>query len=146
MYHGTADPILLFNGGVDTSALAPIVGSDPDFVAEEPDFTVVEPGEDPTVELDGPGYPETARTFAAANGCDADPTDTDVTDEVLLRTYDCPTDADVEFYIVREGGHAWPGSAFSQNIESVVGLTTMDIDATKLGWTFMSRFALSHSG
>lgn len=68
--------------------------------------------------------------------------DQDVSDEVILRTYDCPTGADAEFYIIQGGGHSWPGSDFSATIESVVGYTTFDIDATELSWSFMSQFAL----
>ncbi len=65
-----------------------------------------------------------------------------MTDEVIHRVYDCPAGADVEFYIVLGGGHAWPGSTFSQAIASVVGYTTMDISATELAWSFFQRFQL----
>ena len=111
-FHGTADPILPFNL------------------------------EDGPVDLNGPGFPANVASWAERNGCDPDATDTEVTDEVIHRVYDCPTDADVEFYIVLGGGHAWPGSAFSQAIESVVGYTTMDISATELAWSFFQRFQL----
>ncbi len=102
-FHGTADPILPFN--LDAGP----------------------------VDLNGPGFPANVASWAERNGCDPDATDTEVTDEVILRVYDCPTDADVEFYIVLGGGHAWPGSAFSQAIESVVGYTTMDIERDGAG-------------
>ena len=111
-FHGTADPILPFNL------------------------------EDGPVDLNGPGFPANVASWAERNGCDPDATDTEVTDEVIHRVYDCPTDADVEFYIVLGGGHAWPGSAFSQAVESVVGYTTMDISATELAWSFFQRFQL----
>ena len=55
---------------------------------------------------------------------------------MILRTFDCPDGADVEFYIIEGGGHSWPGSEFSKSIESIVGPTTFDIDATDLIWTF----------
>ena len=58
--------------------------------------------------------------------------DTDVSAEVIHRVYDCPSDTAVEFYIIKGGGHAWPGSAFSKSIASVVGYTTMDINASEL--------------
>ncbi|MGZ4711024.1 MAG: alpha/beta hydrolase family esterase [Acidimicrobiales bacterium] len=111
-FHGTADPILPFNL------------------------------DDGPVDLHGPGFPANVATWAARNGCDPDSTDTDVTDEVIHRVYDCPTGADVEFYIVLGGGHAWPGSAFSQSIASIVGYTTMDISASELAWSFFQRFQL----
>lgn len=111
-FHGTADPILPFNL------------------------------DDGPVDLNGPGFPANVASWAERNGCDPDATDTEVTEEVIRRVYDCPAGADVEFYIVLGGGHAWPGSAFSQAIESVVGYTTMDISATELAWSFFQRFQL----
>ena len=92
-------------------------------------------------ELDGEGYPEAARNWAEQNGCEGS-TDEDVSDEVIHRTFGCPDGGDVEFYIVEGGGHSWPGSEFSKAIESVVGYTTFDIDATDLIWTFFERFRL----
>lgn len=127
--HGTADPILLFNGGVGDIAGA-LDGGTVDGVADASD-------------LDGPGYPAAAAAWAQRNGCEPDYTDTEVTDTVIHRVWTCPDDADVEFYIVMGGGHSWPGSDFSAAIESVVGPTTFDIDATQLAWDFVSRFSLS---
>ena len=66
--------------------------------------------------------------------------------EVIQRVYECPADADVEFYIVVGGGHTWPGSAFSRAIEAVVGYTTFDIDASELAWEFIEQFQLAVSG
>ncbi len=128
-FHGTADPILKFNGGVDLGSISP-GGADGATTT-----TVV-------ADLDGPGYPEAVREWAARNDCDPDPTDTEVAPDVVHRVYDCPPDAAVEFYIVEGGGHAWPGSAFSASIETVVGPTTMDISATDLIWAFFQRFQL----
>jgi polyhydroxybutyrate depolymerase len=129
-YHGTADPILLFNGGVDTSAI-PGGGDD-----DAPTTT------QPEADLDGEGYPAAAAAFAERNGCEAEPTDTEVSDEVLHRVYDCPDGADVEFYIVRGGGHSWPGSDFSKAIVDIVGPTTFDVDATADSWEFLQQFHL----
>lgn len=70
----------------------------------------------------------------------ADPTDTSVAKDVTLRTYTCPPGADLEFYVIIGGGHAWPGSEFSQQVASAVGFTTMDIGATALIWEFFRRF------
>jgi poly(3-hydroxybutyrate) depolymerase len=78
--------------------------------------------------------------WAERNGCDPEPTDTDLSDEVIHRVHDCPDGADVEFEIVVDGGHAWPGSEFSRSIENVVGHTTFDVDATRDGWAFLSQF------
>ena len=80
--------------------------------------------------------------MAERNGCDPTPTDTQATDEIIHRVYDCPAGADVEFYIVVGGGHSWPGSAFSQAIESIVGHTTFDIHASEEAWAFFEHFQL----
>jgi polyhydroxybutyrate depolymerase len=124
-FHGTADPILLFNGGFGG-------------IGGTTTTTVVPP------DLNGPGYPANVAAWAAANGCEPTPTDTPVTDEVLHRAYNCEARTDVEFFIIIDGGHAWPGSAFSQSIASVVGYTTMDIHASEEAWWFLEQFHLPH--
>lgn len=128
-FHGTEDPILLFNGGVDASAI-------PGF-GDEGDGTTTTTA---PADLDGAGYPASVAAFAARNGCDPEPDDAELTDEVIHRVYDCPTGADVEFYIVLGGGHSWPSSEFSASIGEIVGPTTFDVDATTDAWEFMSRF------
>lgn len=131
--HGTADPILLFNGGIG-SQLSNLL-SDGDASASS--------GEQPAeADLDGPGYPAAAQEWATSNGCTGDPTDEDLTDTVIERTWACPADADVEFVIVEGGGHSWPGSTFSEAAERFIGPTDMSIDANDLIWDFFSRFAL----
>ncbi|HLM18703.1 MAG TPA: prolyl oligopeptidase family serine peptidase, partial [Acidimicrobiia bacterium] len=122
-FHGTADPILGFNGGFGSIGGTTTTTAVP-------------------VDLHGPGYPANVAAWAAANGCEPDDTDTPVTDEVILRVYDCPDGADVEFFIILEGGHAWPGSAFSVAIAAVVGYTTLDIHASEEAWSFFERFHL----
>lgn len=130
--HGTADPILLFNGGVGTGVLDAALGG------EAPAATTTTAPPD----LDGAGYPETVLGWAELAGCETAATDESVSDDVIRRTYDCPEDAPVEFLIVEGGGHSWPGSEFSRSIESVVGPTTFDIDASREVWEFVSEFHL----
>jgi polyhydroxybutyrate depolymerase len=132
-FHGTKDPILLFNGGVNTAALAPVLGNTP--TTAGPTTTTA------PVDLNGKGYPEAVKQWAERDGCKGSK-DTDATAEVIHRVYDCPPGVGVEFYIVKGGGHTWPGSAFSKSISSIVGYTTMDIDASELIWKFFQRFAL----
>jgi polyhydroxybutyrate depolymerase len=130
--HGTADPILLFNGGIGTGALTAALSG-----AEAAPTTTA-----PT-DLDGQGYPDTVRRWAELDGCDvSSAADERVSDEVIRRTFDCPEDAPVEFLIVEGGGHSWPSSEFSRSIERVVGPTTTDIDASAEAWRFFQRFAL----
>jgi polyhydroxybutyrate depolymerase len=127
-FHGTGDPILGFNGGV--GAIPGITGP-----AGATTTTIA-------ANLNGAGYPAAVAQWAKRNGCDATPTDTKLTKEVIHRVYQCPAGQDVEFYIVLGGGHAWPGSAFSRAVASVVGYTTFDVDATKVIWNFFTRFQL----
>ena len=129
-FHGTADAILLFNGGVGDLGSA-LGGGTPDAPTAE-------------VDLDGPGYPEAVAGWAEANGC-GEATDERHSEHVIERTYDCDEDAEVTFFIVEGGGHTWPNSAFSTAIASVVGETTTEIDATKEIWAFFERHALPAS-
>lgn len=127
--HGTADPILLFNGGIGDLSGA-LGGNTPTTASGPP------------ADIDGAGYPAAVRAWAADNGCEPTPADTQLSPTVLRRVYECPEDADVEFYVVDGGGHSWPGSEFSASIERIIGPTTQDIDATALSWEFFRRFRL----
>ena len=40
----------------------------------------------------------------------------------------------VLYYVIEGGGHAWPGSS-----TSVMGMTTQEIGATLLIWTFFNE-------
>ena len=83
--------------------------------------------------------------WAARSGCDVKSSkDTQVSKEIVRRTYSCPPGVDVIFDIVLGGGHSWPGSQFSKSIASVVGPTTFDVDATKDIWRFFQRYQLAH--
>jgi polyhydroxybutyrate depolymerase len=135
-FHGTADPILTFNGGTGPG-LSSILGAKDD--PAKATTTTAPP------DLNGPGYPEHAATWAQRNGCKPNPADTKVSDDVIHRVYDCPASSPVEFFIVLGGGHAWPGSEFSKNAEKILGTTTFDIDATKEAWRFFQRFQLPAS-
>jgi polyhydroxybutyrate depolymerase len=133
--HGTADPILLFNGGINGEALDSALGGG----GGDATTTTV------AVDLDGEGYPATVRGWAELNGCEPEPTDEPVGEEVVRRTYDCPDEAPVVFYIVEGGGHSWPSSEFSAGIAQIVGPTTFDIDASREAWEFVSAFRLPGS-
>lgn len=132
-FHGTADPILYFNGGLGTAVLGHALGTTS---GPAPSITV------PAAKLNGPGYPATVAAWAKRDGCGARADDTRVSPHVILRTYPCPPGTAVEFYIVLGGGHAWPGSSFSKMIAAVTGPTTFEIDATPLIWKFFRRFQL----
>jgi polyhydroxybutyrate depolymerase len=100
-FHGTADPTVPF--------LGPVPGPD-----GEP----------------GPGAAETsAAEWAEHNGCDEDPVDEQIGDDVVHRRWvgcDAPTD----LYIVEGGGHTWPGAIDVPRL----GPTTHTISATEIVW------------
>jgi polyhydroxybutyrate depolymerase len=125
-FHGTADPILYFNGGVGNLTAAITGGT-------------LDPPPAP-VDLAGPGYPAAVAAWAAANRCGA-ARDERRSAHVIERTYACAADAEVRFLIIEGGGHSWPGSAFSASIEKIVGPTTDELDATAEIWRFFQRHA-----
>jgi polyhydroxybutyrate depolymerase len=133
-FHGTADPILQFNGGIGALITGGLTGG-----GDAPATTL------PPADLEGPGYPDTVRRWAELDGCEDTFEDEAVSDTVTRRAYDCPDDAPVEFVIVDGGGHSWPSSEFSRSIEDVVGPTTFDIDASQEIWTFFQRFTVPPS-
>jgi len=49
---------------------------------------------------------------------------------------ECNDDADIKLYGVIYGGHTWPGRPFEAPFE--LGLTSADMDATKVIWEFFS--------
>jgi polyhydroxybutyrate depolymerase len=126
-FHGTADPILLFNGGVGQVL--------PELLSGKP----ITPTTLPPADLDGVGYPAAAAAWAEANGC-GEPTDEQVSDAIVHRVWDCPDGAGTEMWIVLGGGHTWPGSdALTGPISQIVGSTTEEIDASELSWEFFTR-------
>jgi polyhydroxybutyrate depolymerase len=130
-FHGTGDPILHFNGGVNRAVLKD------DLTVNPKPFPKL-----PSAQLNGPGYPANVRAWAAKDGCRPKATDHKLSPHVIHRVYHCPTGVAVDFDIILGGGHAWPGSAFSNEIRKFVGTTTMEINATTTIWTFFQRFHL----
>jgi polyhydroxybutyrate depolymerase len=131
-FHGTADPILHFNGGVGTAVLNHALGSGP-----APSTTT-----QPPADLHGSGYPAYVQDWAVKDRCQTRPTDTHLSAHVILRTYRCPRGGAVEFYIVEGGGHGWPGSRISASLASITGPSTFEISATDVIWRFFSRYHL----
>jgi polyhydroxybutyrate depolymerase len=86
--------------------------------------------------------PKITAAWAKRNRCATKPKETDVAPDVALVRYRCPNHADVELYRIAGGGHTWPGSAFSRQIEVVVGPTTFSIDANEVMWRFFQEHPL----
>ena len=122
--HGTADEIVPFLGGGESL----LAGADAD-PSRRVFFDHVIPTE----------FAE----FAADAGCETKTTDTAVSEDVIRHEYvGCDGDVPMIFDEVQHGGHTWPSSPLASFTEGALGYTTEDIDATRDGWAFMSRFTL----
>lgn len=87
--------------------------------------------------------PGITTAWARRNGCAAEPGTRTVASGVTQIAYRCPAGADVVLYRITGGGHAWPGSAVSQSVGSVIGFTTMAISADAIIWQFFEAHPLS---
>jgi polyhydroxybutyrate depolymerase len=136
--HGTKDPFLPYDGGVGPNvSLLKTDNGKPLGAATSGSSQL---------DMIKTTIPQRAAAWAKRNGCSAAaPTEKQVTKSVTLMTWHCPTGAEVELYTVEGGGHAWPGSKFSQTIASIVGPTTMEVNADDLIWSFFERHALPAS-
>lgn len=112
-FHGTADPVVPYQGG-------------PSHWFDHP----------------FPQVPAWIARRAELNGCVTLPVSSKVTSSVTLLQYtDCDEDADVTLFTIEGGGHSWPGG--EPLPEFLVGLTTQEIQATQLMWDFFQRYSLS---
>jgi polyhydroxybutyrate depolymerase len=112
-FHGTADPMALYNGGM--SWVAP---------RAFPDVSTW------------------VKNWARRNRCAAKPVESAAASDVTRREYkNCADDAAVVLYTIRGGGHTWPGG--QQMPEWFVGPTTRSIDASSVMWEFYRAHPLS---
>lgn len=82
-----------------------------------------------------PNIPTFVGDYAQLNGCSATETVFLEKDHVRGVLYEgCEPGADVVFYTISDGGHAWPGG--KPLPEFIVGKTTQEIDATREMWEF----------
>jgi len=133
-FHGTEDQFLAFDGGLGAAAL--------DLPNSDGSGRSLEESTDVEDQPKGPSVPEVVAAVAKRNGCRAKPTEKAIGTDVTFVHYKCPKKADVDFYRVEGGGHAWPGSDFSKQIENVVGPTTFTIDANEVMWAFFEKHPL----
>ena len=104
----------------------------------------------PVANQDGfPPVEQVVGSWADTNGCPDTPTHSKAGTDVELRVYSpCDEDTAIDFYVVADGGHAWPGSKIESlaghgGRAAIIGFTTMQVDATNLIWSFFKRYALS---
>lgn len=142
IFWGKQDPTLPYCGGVGPGILALLRGTP---VASAPP-----PKCPPDNSLGFPPVEDVVASWANSNGCGTDPARSAVAAHVERRIYPgCAKGAALEFYVIADGGHAWPGSKVMEAIDgtaaaALVGHTTDEIDATKLIWQFFQRYAVAH--
>ncbi len=114
-FHGTADRIVPYAGGPSAS-----------------------------FDLPFPDVPAWIAAYAERNGCGATPAPLPGRGAVTGIQYaGCRAGAEVVFYTIAGGGHAWPGGEPLPRF--IVGQTSQEIDATAVMWEFFSRHALPTS-
>ena len=111
-FHGTADPIVPYQGGPSRDFNIPF-----------------------------PVIPEWMAARAELNGCVGTPAELPRSGEVSgIRYSSCNKGAEVVFYTIQSGGHAWPGG--EPMPKWIVGYTTQDINATRTMWEFFRQFSI----
>jgi polyhydroxybutyrate depolymerase len=79
---------------------------------------------------------DSMQAWASSGGCASSDED-DVEDHVSrTRWDDCADGVEVEYWLIRGGGHTWPGAADT----SELGPTNQEIDASEVMWDFFKRF------
>lgn len=124
-FQGTADASLLYEGG-----LGPVTLGMPTDIGVP--FTKLPAAGDPV--WAGP-MPARVDAIAVRNGCSLAPVTTAIAGHVDAMTWPCPPGADVQFIIVKGGGHNWPGSAAMPG-------ANMEIDASRMIWDFFVEHPL----
>ncbi len=112
-FHGTGDTVVPYHGGPSASFNLPF-----------------------------PAVPDWIQERASQNGCDEQPVELPASGIVSGISYThCDQNAEVVFYTIPGGGHAWPGGEALPEI--IVGYTTQDIDATQVMCEFFMRYSMS---
>ena len=109
IFHGTADPIVPYQGGPSRAFKYPF-----------------------------PPVPEWVEALARHNGCSPERQEIPASGDVSgVQFRNCESNAEVVFYSIDHGGHSWPGSEPLPDF--VAGSTSQDIDATKTMWSFFQQ-------
>ena len=83
--------------------------------------------------------PETIQQWVTRNGCPATPDVTTVSESVTRESFTGCSGADVSLFVVKGGGHTWPGAIdVARN-----GDTTREISAAEEIWKFFAAHPLS---
>jgi polyhydroxybutyrate depolymerase len=119
-FHGDADPIVPYEGG----------GLDGATIANQNEWA----GDIPEGVPQHAGVDAAMANWAEHNGCDPEPVEERVSDEVIRRTWQ-GCEAETVLYVTEGGGHGLPGYPVP-GFEDQFGHTTTDIDATALMFEF----------
>ena len=113
-FHGTADPMALYNGGMSWVAPRPF-----------------------------PAVRTWTANWARRNRCGPNPVESAVATDVTRTEYTrCADDASVVLYTIHRGGHQWFGGK-PQLPEWFVGPTSRSIDVTGQMWAFFREHPLA---
>src|SRR2546427_5189264 len=118
-FHGTADPIVPYQGGPLGDPFNP-------------------------VKVIFPAVRDWVASWARRNRCAANPVDSVVAADVTRREYThCADHAAVVRYTIQGGGHSWPGG--KPLPEWMVGPTSRSVDATSQMWAFFRAHPLQRN-
>lgn len=105
-FHGTADPIVPFDGGRVNCCGNPTIA----------------------------GVADTMANWARHDGCTTGPVEEPVKGAVTVRRWsECKPRGEVALYVVGGGGHTWPGATVGG---ALLGGVSKDIDASAVIWEF----------
>ena len=141
-------PIMVFHGKLDTTVQY-YGGIGYSFTHR--DERAPPPPTAPPADLQGfPPVEPTVAQWAAANGCLAEPEVAQVAEHVELRTFvGCSEGSAVEFYVISDGQHVWPGMSLETfnricpNCKALGIQPSQEISATPLLWDFWMRHPLA---
>jgi polyhydroxybutyrate depolymerase len=119
-FHGTADPIVNYEGGNMKGWLLRWAAG----VTDAPTYFE--------------GAEDWVAIWAERNGCDSVPEAIPQQGDVRGVHYTGCDRADVTLYTIEDGGHTWPGGMPIPG----VGKTTNDINATEVFWEFFQAYTL----
>lgn len=138
-FHGTEDQFLPYEGGLGSAVDDLPTPDGSGTLGDSPDAAE----ERRRGRATGRTVPDVMAAWGERNGCDTDEVATErIGDDVVRLSVACPAGAEVEWYRVDGGGHSWPGSEFSRNIEDIVGATTFTISANEVMWEFFREHPL----
>ena len=139
-FHGTADGYVSFDGGLGQKALDLPA---PDGSGKKLRDTLTP--EQLTQRSAADAIPKIMEAWAKRSGCGTGTKEQKIAADVFEVSYACQPGSEAILYRVEGGGHTWPGSPFSQSIVSIVGPTTMNINADEIMWDFFMKHPLGVS-